>query len=170
MLDAAELLLPHADVRIVLVGSGSRSEWLRQEVVRRQLGNVQLAGRFPTEAMPGILAQASALLVSLVRSPIMSQTVPSKVQAYLAAGKPVIASLDGEGARVLEASGAGVSCPAEDAARLAEAVLRLSAINQAELQRMGEAGQIYYKQNFDPAVLSEKLAQHFEEVVAEHKP
>lgn len=116
MLDAAELLLPHADVRIVLVGSGSRSEWLHQEVVRRQLGNVQLAGRFATEAMPGILAQASALLVSLARSPIMSQTVPSKMQAYLAAGKPIIASLDGEGARVLEASGAGLACPAEDAA------------------------------------------------------
>src|SRR5690606_21096955 len=100
------------------------SEWLRQEVVRRQLGNVQLAGRYVPEAMPGILAQASALLVSLVRSPIMSQTVPSKVQAYLAAGKPIIASLDGEGAQVLNDSGAGVSCPAEDAAALAKAVLQ----------------------------------------------
>lgn len=170
VLDAAELLLPHADVRIVLVGSGSRSEWLQQEVVRRQLGNVQLAGRFPTEAMPGILAQASALLVSLARSPIMSQTVPSKVQAYLAAGKPVIASLDGEGARVLEASGAGVACPAEDATGLAEAVLRLRAIPHAELERMGEAGQIYYRQYFDPAVLAEKLVQHFTTVLAGRKP
>ena len=170
VLDAAELLLPHADVRIVLVGSGSRSEWLHQEVVRRQLGNVQLAGRFATEAMPGILAQASALLVSLARNPIMSQTVPSKMQAYLAAGKPIIASLDGEGARVLEASGAGVACPSEDAAALAEAVLRLRAIPQAELQRMGAAGQIYYKQHFDPAVLAEKLLQHFTKVLAEVKP
>lgn len=170
VLDAAELLLPHADVRIVLVGSGSRSEWLQQEVVRRQLGNVQLAGRFPTQAMPGILAQASALLVSLARSPIMSQTVPSKMQAYLAAGKPIIASLDGEGARVLEASGAGVACPSEDAAALAEAVLRLRAIPLAELQRMGEAGQIYYKQHFDPAVLAEKLLQHFTKVLAAVKP
>ena len=170
VLDAAELLRPHANVRIVLVGSGSRSEWLQQEVVRRQLCNVQLAGRFPTEAMPGILAQASALLVSLARSPIMSQTVPSKMQAYLAAGKPIIASLDGEGARVLEASGAGVACPSEDAAALAEAVLRLRAIPQAELQRMGAAGQIYYKQHFDPAVLAEKLLQHFTKVLAEVKP
>lgn len=170
VLDAAELLLPHADVRIVLVGSGSRSEWLRHEVVRRKLRNVQLAGRFATEAMPGILAQASALLVSLVRSPIMSQTVPSKMQAYLAAGKPIIASLDGEGARVLEASGAGISCPAEDAAALAEAVLRLRAIPSDELQRMGEVGQIYYQQHFDPAVLATKLMQHFSQVLAGRKP
>ncbi|MGH8848482.1 MAG: glycosyltransferase family 4 protein, partial [Polaromonas sp.] len=128
VLDAAELLRPYADVRVVLVGSGSRSEWLQREVARRKLGNVQLAGRFAPEAMPGILTQASALLVSLARSPIMSQTVPSKVQAYLAAGKPIIASLDGEGARVVEESGAGVSCPAEDAVALAQAVLRLRAM------------------------------------------
>lgn len=170
VLDAAELLQTHANVRIVLVGSGSRSEWLHQEVARRQLVNVQLAGRFPTEVMPGILAQASALLVSLVRSPIMSQTVPSKMQAYLAAGKPIIASLDGAGASVLNASGAGIACPAEDAAALAAAVLRLKALPPAELQSMGEAGLIYYKQHFDPAVLARKLLQHFEKAVAEVKP
>jgi len=169
VLDAAELLLPYTDIRIVLVGSGSRSEWLRHEVVRRRLGNVQLVGRFPTGAMPGILAQASALLVSLVRSPIMSQTIPSKLQAYLAAGKPIIASLDGEGARVVEASGAGLSCPAEDAGGLADAVLRLKAIPQDELQRMGDAGQIYYKLHFDPAMLAEKLVKHFSAVLAEPK-
>jgi glycosyltransferase involved in cell wall biosynthesis len=170
VLDAAELLRPHADVRMVLVGSGSRSEWLQQEVLRRQLGNVQLAGRFGPEAMPGILGQASALLVSLVRSPIMSQTVPGKVQTYLAAGKPIIASLDGEGARVVEKSGVGVSCPAEDALALAKAVLRLRAMPSDELQRMGEAGQLYYKQHFDPAVLATRLAQLFSEVLVGRKP
>ena len=165
VLDAAEMLLPHADVRMVLVGSGSRSAWLQQEVIRRQLVNVQLAGRFLPEAMPGILAQASVLLVSLMRSPIMSQTVPSKVQAYLAAGKPIIASLDGEGARVLNESGAGVSCPAEDAAALVKAVLQLKATPHPELQRMGEAGHTYYKRYFDPTALAAKLAQHFAQVL-----
>ena len=170
VLDAAELLLPHPDIRMVLVGSGSRSEWLQQEVARRQLSNVRLAGRFAPEAMPGILAQSSALLVSLVRSPIMSQTVPSKVQAYLAAGRPIIASLDGEGARVLEESGAGVSCPAEDPVALAAAVLRLRAMPSNELQRMGGDGQLYYKQHFAPAVLATRLAQLFSEVLAGRKP
>jgi len=169
VLDAAELLLSHTDVQIVLVGSGSRSEWLQQEVTRRGLSNVQLPGRYAPEAMPGILAQASALLVSLTRGTIMSQTVPSKVQAYLAAGKPIIASLDGEGARVIEQSGAGVSCSAEDAAGLAAAVLRLRALPADTLQRMGEAGQIYYKQHFDPAVLATKLVQHFSQVLAGRK-
>ena len=119
--------------------------------------------------MPGILAQASVLLVSLVRDPIMSLTVPSKIQAYLAAAKPIIASLDGEGARVVEASGAGMSCAAEDAAALAAAILALKTLPLDQLQQMGMAGQAYYKQHFDPAMLAVKLIQHFSKLLAAPK-
>lgn len=166
ILDAAELLRAHRQVRFVLVGSGSRSQWLQQEVTRRRLENVRLAGRFDPDCMPAILAQASALLVSLVRSPIMGQTVPSKMQVYLAAGKPVIASLDGEGARVLDESAAGVSCPAEDPQALAAAVVRLSAMPAEELQRLGDAGVAYYRKHFEPGLLADKLVALFADLTA----
>lgn len=165
LLQAAELLLPHLNVRLVLVGSGSRSEWLRQQIAQRGLLNVHLPGRFEPEDMPGILAQASALLVSLTSSPILSQTVPSKVQAYLAAGRPIIASLDGEGARVVEEAGAGLACPAEDAPALAQVILRLRAMPEAELKRMGDSGRRYYQQHFEPTMLAKRLVQHFEKLV-----
>jgi glycosyltransferase involved in cell wall biosynthesis len=164
VLNAAELLRPHGDIRLVLIGSGGRSEWLQQEVARRGLDNVRLPGRFAPQAMPGILAQASALLASLSRSPILSQTVPSKIQAYLAAGRPLIASLDGEGARVVEEAGAGIACPAEDAVELAQAVLRLRAASAEERQRMGEAGRSYYEKHCEPAMLAHRLAQRFGEL------
>lgn len=164
VLAAAELLRDRFDIRFVLVGSGSRSAWLQQRIEVMALANVRLAGRFAPEAMPAILAQASVLLVSLVRSPIMSQTVPSKLQAYLAAGRPVIASLDGEGARVLEEAGAGLTCPAEDAVALAAAILRLSSVPDHELVRMGESGRRYYERHFDPRALAAKLVQRFAEL------
>jgi len=110
------------------------------------------------------------LLLSLSRSCIMSQTVPSKLQAYLAAGRPVIASLDGEGAWAVEDSKAGVTCPAEDAPALARAVLQLRAEPPEELRRMGEAGRRYYEHNFDPAMLAGRLIQRFEQLVASCRP
>ncbi len=170
LLEAADLLRSHTDVRFVLVGSGSRSAWLHGEVARRVLPNVSLPGRFAPDAMPGILAQASALLLSLSRSDILSQTVPSKLQAYLAAGRPIIASLDGEGAWVVEDAKAGVTCPSEDAPALARAVLRLRAESPEELRRMGEAGRSYYERNFDPAMLAGRLIQRFEQLVAPCRP
>jgi glycosyltransferase involved in cell wall biosynthesis len=167
VLDAAEQLLPHTDIRIVFVGSGSRGDWLRDEADRRGLSNVCFAGRVPPEAMPAILAQASALLVTLARDPTMSQTIPSKVQAYLAAGRPVIACLDGEGARVVEESGAGVVCPAEDPVALSQAVARLRALPERERQNMGDAGRSYYRQHFDPRTLCAELVGHLNGAISE---
>ena len=165
LLDAAEILLPCAEIRLILIGSGSRSAWLEKQVMYRQLKNVRLPGRFSSDVMPGILSQASVLLVSLVRSSIMSQTVPGKVQVYLASGRPIIAALDGEGARVVMASGAGLACPAEDATALAQAVLQLRATSAEELKRIGESGRRYYDENFDPAFLARQLLERLDDVV-----
>jgi glycosyltransferase involved in cell wall biosynthesis len=159
LLDAAHLLREHRDVRLVLIGSGSRGAWLREQIECRGLNNVLLPGRFSPQAMPGILMQASALLVSLVRSPATSQTVPTKIQSYLAAGRPIIASLDGEGARIVSQANAGLACPAEDAAALAKAVLTLKSMTPEELRRMGESGRKFYKTHFDSDVLARHLMQ-----------
>lgn len=161
ILDAAEKTRDVTDLWWVLIGSGSRGAWIGEEVRRRGLAQVVLPGRFPPEAMPQILDQASVLLVSLVRSPIMSQTVPSKVQAYLASGRPIVAALDGEGARVVAEAGAGVTCPAEDAAALSDAVLRLKAMSPGELDRLGVAGRDYYRRHFDPEMLTSRLIECF---------
>ncbi len=157
VLKAAALLRQERDIRFVLVGSGSRFDWVESEIVRLGLKNVQLTGRLPPSAMPAIMRQASVLLVSLVSNPIMRQTVPSKVQAYFAAGKPVIASLDGEGARIVDAAGAGLACPAEDSAALADAIKKLRDMPQETLNRMGENAAQFYQDNFEPRMLAKRL-------------
>lgn len=161
VLDAAQMLRHEAGISLYLIGSGSRSQWLRSEISGRNLDNVRLLGRFPLAAMPSILSRASALLVSLVRTPIMSQTVPSKLQAYLAAGRPIVASLDGEGARVVLEAGAGVTAGAEDARGLADAILTLKSLSVEELSRMGQSARIYYERNFEPRLLARKMQRHF---------
>jgi len=165
VLAAAKLLQGTPDVRFVLVGSGSRLEWLQQEVQRLALTNVQMPGRFAPQDMPGLLAQASALLVSLSRDPILAQTVPSKIQAYLAAARPIIASLDGEGARVIDEASAGLTCPAQDAQALAGAVLQLRAMSYDERIRMGQRGRAYYELHFEPGALADRLSRLLEELV-----
>jgi glycosyltransferase involved in cell wall biosynthesis len=164
ILAAAQLLQNELDIKFILVGSGSRSEWLLQETRRRSLNNVRLAGRFPPTDIPGILAQASAVLVSLARNPILAETVPSKLQAYLAAGKPIIASLDGEGAKVVMEAGAGFACPAEDAPALARAVLMLRNAPQDDLDRMMVAGRSYYEHHFEPQMLAKRLLKLLSEM------
>jgi glycosyltransferase involved in cell wall biosynthesis len=97
----------------------------------------------------------------------MSQTVPSKIQAYLAAGRPIIASLDGEGARVVVEAGAGVACPAQDAQALADAVRQLRDALPEKRQRIARCGRLYYEQHFEPKLLARRLAQILSSLVSE---
>jgi len=98
--------------------------------------------------MPLFYRQADALFVSLRPDPLFALTVPSKVSSYLAAGLPIIGMLDGEGARVIEEAGAGVTCPAGDSMALAAAVRRLRALPGQTRQAMGETGRCYYEAEF----------------------
>ena len=159
VVEAAELLRQHPALKFVLVGSGSRLEWVKERKASLGLDNLILAGRFPMEAMPQIFEHSSALLVSLRDEEIFSYTIPSKVQAYLAAGKPIIASLRGEGARVIEEAGAGKTCEPDSANALVESILALMSLSPAEREQMGSAGQSYFNEHFDMDRQTERLVE-----------
>lgn len=155
---AERLQIADADIRFFLIGSGSQSDWVRDEIRRRGLRNVILPGRFPTEAMPLFYDAASVLLVSLRDEPIFAYTIPSKVQGYMAAGRPVVASLNGEGARVVIEAGAGVACPAGNAEALSDELLKLLRLSADELSEMGENARRYAKEHFSLDHLTAELA------------
>ena len=159
ILDSAEMLLEESEIKIYLIGDGSQADWVRSEIFSRNLINVELPGRFDLIEMPLIMSQASALLVSLMRSQIMSKTVPSKVQAYLASGKPIIASLDGEGARIISEAGAGLICDAEDAKGLAHSIISLRNMSVKQREIMGHNARTYYAANYEPSFLGRKLKE-----------
>ena len=85
---------------------------------------------------------------------------PSKVQAYMAAGKPIIACLNGEGARLVKEAGAGLTAPAEDARALADKVLELYRAPAGVRNEMGINGRNYCQQHFNHGELVDKLIKH----------
>lgn len=161
IVEAAALLKNHPDIRFVVFGQGSRWDWMREQVQQRELTNLHLPGRYPIETMPGLMQKASALLVSLADQPIFAATVPNKVQAYMAAGRPILACLNGEGARLVAEADAGLTVPAEDARGLAIAVLRLYQMPAEERAVLGDNGRRYFKEHFDHEQLTDQLIDHF---------
>jgi glycosyltransferase involved in cell wall biosynthesis len=158
ILAAAERLRYRSDVHWIVVGDGRRAQWLREQIHLRALGGtLHLLGRFPTQAMPFFFAAADVLLVSLKREPIFSLTVPSKLQSYLACGRPILAMLEGEGARIMKESAAGLTVPPEDADALARAALRIAAMPEHERRALGESGRRYFEQHFERTRLLEQL-------------
>ena len=166
ILDAAESLKHRNDIRWLIVGDGRRSIWLSEQVQARGLGDrVFLLGRFPVERMPAFYAYADALLVSLKKDPTFSMTIPGKVQSYLAAGRPVIGMLDGEGADVIKRAGAGLVSPAGDSAALAQSIKQFAETSPEERRQMGKQGQAFAKAEFDRNTLVTRLLNLLEESI-----
>jgi glycosyltransferase involved in cell wall biosynthesis len=163
--EAANRLRDHRDIRFVVLGSGSELEWMRTQIAKLGLSNLFLAGRFPVQAMPNLLSRADVLLVTLADQQIFAATVPNKIQAYMAVGRPIIASMNGEGARLVQEADAGISVPAEDGAALADAILKLHAMPAVDRDRLGKNGRHYYRQHFDHEHLVEELIGHLTRVM-----
>ncbi len=160
IVDAAALLKENQNIQFIVLGDGSRSEWMLQQIRERGLQNIHLPGRFPMEIMPSLMQKASALLVTLSDQPIFRLTIPNKVQAYLAAGRPILASLNGEGAELVAEAKAGLAVPAQDAQALADAVMKLYNMPRDERDAMGACGRAYYRQHFTHDVLLDQLIEH----------
>ena len=162
IVSAAKSLTHIPDIKFVIVGSGSMLDWLKVQQEKLGLENLMITGRFPIEAMPVIYQQASALLVTLKDEEIFSKTIPSKVQAYLAAGKPILAGLNGEGARVIVEAKAGLSSNAEDVDGLVRNIRSLYETSVESRDEMGKAGYLYFQENFEMKVQAQRLIELLE--------
>ena len=170
ILEAARRLRDLPDLHWVVVGDGHRKAWVAEQV--RALGlerNVHLLGPRPVAVMPRYLALGDVLLVTLRRDPIFELTIPTKLQSYFACARPVLAALDGEGARVVEESGAGLTCPAEDPSALAEGVRRLHAMPAEAREALGRRGREYYLANFGRERLVTRVEEEMAEAVEERR-
>ena len=165
ILDAAEILKSESKIRWLIVGGGRMDDWVASEIKKRNLHNsVLMLGRYPVDRMPSFFTHAKVLLVSLKDEPIFSMTIPSKLQTYLAAGKPVLGMINGEGAMVIKESGSGVVCSAGNATELAGLVLKLSVLSSEQLEDMGRKGLEYSKREFDRSNLISRLEMMFEQI------
>ena len=128
-----------------------------------------MTGRVPAEGMASIYAAASVLLVSLRDDPALSATIPSKLQSYLSAGKPIIVSCNGASKDVLLKANAGLTCPAGDAAALAEAVVKLYEMPSEQREVHGKNGREYFKANYHLPARMEQLETHLRAVIAHRR-
>lgn len=147
-------------LHLLLVGDGMSRAALEAKVKELHAENaVTFYGSVPATDIPKFTALADALIVCLSDSPDLGLTVPAKVASYMAAGKPVLASMDGAGNAAVAAAG-GLSSPACDAAALADNLLALTRMDAAQRAAMGQSAKEYYLAHYRRSELLRKL-EHF---------
>ncbi len=157
LLDAASRLGDLHDVEVVLVGDGVRAAALRGRAAALGLDNVTFVPPQPFGRMAAVLALGDVQLISLKDVPLYRSTLPSKLQATLACGRPILAALTGDAAEVVSTSGAGVVVPPGDPGALAEAVRGLRATDPHHLAHLGQLAREHYDREFSEQVVGARL-------------
>ena len=128
----------------ILLGCGIEMDRLKTEVVNRKLTNVVFLPSVPMGEVGFYLKSADALLVHLRKDPLFEITIPSKTQAYMTVGKPLLMAVDGDAADLVRQSGCGLVAESENPDALVRAALQLADMSPESLSLMGKRAQLYY--------------------------
>jgi colanic acid biosynthesis glycosyl transferase WcaI len=136
-------------VTYLLVGDGAMRQTLEAQATERQLWNLQVLPLQRREMFLELLAAADLCLVTQ-QGTVADIVFPSKVITLLAAGRPVVASVNArsEVARVITEAGAGVVVPPEEPEALLGTIVVLWQ-ETARRQAMGARGRAYARQQWD---------------------
>lgn len=168
MMESARLLRDKTNIVFFLLGSGARREALRKSAEKMGLNNIIFGGERKVEEIPQLLARADVCVSALLPAPYLEKIITVKVFEYLACEKPVVASLAGETARVLQDSGGGIVVPPNDSQAMADAILSL--YHDAKRRTaMGKLGLAYVEENFSRSIWAARLERKLREVCAGEK-
>jgi lipopolysaccharide/colanic/teichoic acid biosynthesis glycosyltransferase/glycosyltransferase involved in cell wall biosynthesis len=162
LLDAAERLRDRPGMRFLLVGDGVAKPALEREAAERGLANVEFRASLPPAQLVDVIRDADACVATTRAHVFSGETIPVKLFDYLACGRPVVAAVSGDAARVIEASGAGEVVPPGDGAALADALRRLEA-DPARRRALAEAGPPFVDREYSRRRIGERLVRVLED-------
>ena len=157
-MQAALLTKEDKNIKWIIVGDGRKLEWVRRFVKENGLEEtVFTLGRYPAKTMPWFFSQADVMLVTLSDDPLFKLYAPAKISSYMAAGKPIVAVLNGEGTEVIRDADCGWTITAGDALGLAKLAIQLSQTDYSTFEIKGKNAANYYNEHFVKGECLKKL-------------
>ncbi|WP_323019476.1 glycosyltransferase family 4 protein [Pararhodobacter sp.] len=165
VLDAATLLADAPNIELCLLGSGLETDRLTARRTAEGIDNVRFLPRVSPIEAQACLRAADALLVHLRDDPLFAITIPSKTQAYLVAGRPVIMAVAGDAADMIRSAEAGVATRPGDPEELAKAIRDLASLAPEERAVMGANGQRFYYSHLSLDIGTRRFATLLRDVI-----
>ena len=168
VLDAARLVAKqgHADVQFTFVGDGENKAQLKARCRDEGIENVTFCDPIPKDRIYGVLRQADALVVNALNASLYDYGLSfNKIYDYMAVARPTVFAVP---SNIMEISGGGITCTPDDAASMADAVVRLKHMSARDRQAMGQRARAYVEQNHNIARLAEVFETALTAAVTAH--
>jgi len=167
ILEAAHILQrQNRNILIRLLGRGIEINRLKQRSEELQLTNVEFVPNVPLNKVRFEFEKADVLLVHLIAKKIFEITIPSKIQTYLYAGKPILCGVRGDAADLVTRAGAGIPFEPENPQSLVDVILQMAAMSSEELSQMGKSGHDFYMENLQFEKAMDQLNTFFHKITA----
>lgn len=160
----AAVSLQDTPISFVFVGDGSEAQSLKEFCEDAKLKNIIFTGRKPLQEMPYLFDRCDLLLVSLAKDPLFALTIPSKMQAYMASGKPILGFLDGVGEEIIREAQCGFTAPAESSDLLAACLRSAVQCPSQELKQMGQRAREYYLKHYEKVKIIDTIESVLKEM------
>jgi len=161
---ANELKKRELNANLVFVGSGLAVDDAKSKVKALSLQNVFFLPRVPMSEVGSVLQAADALLVHLIKDELFEITIPSRTQAYLSVGRPIVMAVEGDASSLISKAKAGVICEPECVQSLADGVETLLKMSKEELEETGHRGRRFYEDNLCLAKGVDKFIEVFRKI------
>lgn len=152
-------ILKNEKIRFIIVGDGRFRPEFERQISRLGVKSMfTMLPRVPAKYVPEILSACDAGFISFNNKPLWENTIPAKLQSYMACGKAIIASASGETERIIKESGCGVCCKIGDSDALASGIREL--MNQ-DKNELGNKARYYFETHYDKTMLMDKMDSYF---------
>lgn len=162
---AAATVENELDLRVSLYGSGVAEPSVAALIKNLGVKNVQLLGRVAPDKMQAIYEESDFQFVTLKDFPLFRMTIPSKFQASLANGVPVITTVKGDLADLCVDNELGFVAEPEDVAGLADAIRKAAGMGRDEHTAMSKRAQDFYRANMSTDVAVNRISTRLAETV-----
>lgn len=136
------------NIQFVFVGGGTKVEMLQNRCVKSGYNFVSFLPQIPTSQIGGVMKRADVLLVHLRSDPLFEITIPSKTQAYMAVGKPILMAVPGDANKIITEAQCGLGAASDDPQSIARACIEFSTMNKSDLSAMGRKARAAYVSDF----------------------
>lgn len=164
ILDVAMTFTKIKELQFVFVGSGTETEALKKRALKDNIDNVLFIPRMPMSAVGEVLKLADVLLVHLRDDLLFKITVPSKIQAYMAIGKPLLLGVRGDAAELIKQSDCGEVVIPEQTDSIRNGLLKMYNMTEKERSQLGKNAQNYYYNNLSIKSGVSKFTEIFNKV------
>ena len=163
ILKAVSMVTTTKSYHVHIYGSGVMLDFCKNLAVNLNVTDrVSFYGRVPSEELVKIYPIIDAFLLTLCSEKtvgFVANTVPAKLQWYMSAGKPIIASVDGGAKEIIEESRCGLVVPADDVEGFARAITEFIE-HREKYSQCGRNAMKYFDDNFDMKVVMDKLESY----------